>query len=108
MNLIEKTNNGSEYYYSKSTQVEDILYIRAFCFPQVTENGVDVCNESDYYNFIMQVNNDLNDIMDLRNVEQINYFILKPEDFSGGITFLKLIPFFWGLLYHFLLFLDNL
>ena len=84
----KKTNNGSEYYYSKSTQVEDILYIRAFCFPQVTENGVDVCNESDYYNFIMQVNNDLNDIMDLRHVEQINYFILKPEDFSGGITFL--------------------
>ncbi len=92
----KKTNNGSEYYYSKSTQVEDILYIRAFCFPQVTENGVDVCNESDYYNFIMQVNNDLNDIMDLRHVEQINYFILKPEDFSGGITFLKLIPFFLG------------
>ena len=44
----------------------------------------------------MQVNNDLNDIMDLRHVEQINYFILKPEDFSGGITFLKLIPFFLG------------
>ena len=95
---LDKSNlkkpNGTEYIYTKSNaDVESIFYVRAFCFPQEKINGdEDSCSDLDYYNFLMQVNEDLNDIMDLREASNTTYFILKKENFSPGELFLRMIP----------------
>ena len=89
------TINGTDlYYYTKANaDVENILYIRSFCFPQEIINGTESCSDDDYFHFLMEVNSDLNDIMELENIKDITYFSLKKKNYSPGEYFVKIIPF---------------
>ena len=86
-------NNGPiDYYYSKALESEDILYIRAFCFPQnITQNGT-ACSDDDYYHFIKNLNSDLSDLLKLKSASNITYFSLKDEKLSGAESFGKALP----------------
>ena len=89
------TINGTDlYYYTKANaDVENILYIRSFCFPQEIINGTESCSDDDYFHFLMEVNSDLNDLMELENIKDITYFSLKKKNYSPGEYFVKIIPF---------------
>ena len=89
------TINGTDlYYYTKANaEVENILYIRSFCFPQEIINGTESCSDDDYFHFLMEVNSDLNDLMELENIKDITYFSLKKKNYSPGEYFVKIIPF---------------
>ena len=100
MITLDKSNltneNGTGLFYTKTnSEVEEIFYIRSFCFPQKTINNTDSCSETDYFNVLMQVNDDLNNILRLRESNLINYsyFTLKKENFSFGEYFGKILPF---------------
>ena len=90
------TINGTDiYYYSKANaEVENFYYIRSFCFPQEIINGTESCSDDDYFHFLMEVNLDLNDIMELKDIKEITYFSLKKNNYSPGEYFARLIPFF--------------
>ena len=96
---LDKSNktigeNKTELYYSKANaDVEDIFYIRAFCFPQEIINNHESCSDLDYYYFLTEINNDLNDIMEIKDASNITYFVLKKENLSLGESFLRIIPF---------------
>ena len=98
---IDKSNlkieNSTELYYTKANaDVENIFYIRGFCFPQKIINGTESCSDSDYYHFLKEVNDDLDDILGLGKKEEdinITYFVLKRENFSPGVYFARIIPF---------------
>ena len=90
-----KKDNESYRYKKSSTEVEDIFYIKGFCFPQEKINNTDSCSEADYFNVLLQVNNDLNNIMGLNdkdNLTQYSYFVLKEEDYSNGEYFARILP----------------
>ena len=88
----KKKENSNEYYYDKAADVDQIFYLRSFCFPQEKIGDKDSCSDSDYYNFIMQVNDDLIDLLQLKYVAEIEYFILQNNDLSSGVIFARAIP----------------
>jgi hypothetical protein len=100
------TINGTDlYYYTKANaDVENILYIRSFCFPQEIINGTESCSDDDYFHFLMEVNSDLNDLMELENIKDITYFSLKKKNYSPGEYFVKIIPFILILIQFILVF----
>ena len=79
----KKENGSNEYYYSKALESEDLLYIRAFCLPQERyENGSFICSREDYYNFIRDINNDLNDLLKInasKETTTTGFFIGDPK-----------------------------
>ena len=88
----KKKENSEEYYFNKATEVDKIFYLRSFCFPQEKIDGKDSCSDNDYYNFIMQVNDDLINLLQLKDVAEIEYFILQSNDLSRGVIFARVIP----------------
>ena len=88
----KKKENSDEYYFNKATEVDQIFYLRSFCFPQEKIDGKDSCSDNDYYNFIMQVNDDLINLLQLKDVAEIEYFILQSNDLSSGVMFARVIP----------------
>ena len=90
---VKKPSNPSEYLYTKKdAEIESVFYVRGFCFPQEKMNNKDSCSESDYFNFLKEVNEELNDVM-LLNEGDKTYFIIKKEILTSGETFLRILPF---------------
>ena len=92
----KKENGSNEYYYSKALESEDLLYIRAFCLPQEKdEKGHFICNTTDYFKFIIDINNDLNDLLKINASKETNTtgFFIGDTKTSGGEIFLSVIPF---------------
>ena len=92
----KKENGSNEYYYSKALESEDLLYIRAFCLPQEKdEKGHFICNTTDYFKFIIDINNDLNDLLKInasKETTTTGFFIGDPKS-DDPPTFFKVIPF---------------
>ena len=76
-------NESLNYYYSKALESEDILYIRAFCFPQ----NHSVCTDEDYYIMLKEFNSDISDLLKLKNASNITYFSIKDDDLTGSEIF---------------------
>ena len=81
-------------YKKDRTDFEDIYYVRAFCLPQATkENYNNYCSNEDYIQFMNTTNNDLGDLLGIRNVTYLKVFNLeKIESKSKFFAFLKSIP----------------
>ena len=89
-------NNETVYYYSKALESEDLLYIRAFCLPQEKRGANNfTCSTNDYFKFIRDINNDLNDLLKISASNETNttYFFIGETEVTGGEKFLKVIPF---------------
>ena len=104
----EKIENSSVYMYKKnSTEFEQVFFIRGFCLPQKKNGAFDICNTTDYTNFIKAINNDLDDLLGI-NITNIYTFMIREDEnkYDEGegffLYFLKFIPFFICLIQVFL------
>ena len=90
--------NDGEYAFSKkNAEIDSLFYIRGFCFPQDQINNQDACSDSDYFNFLMNFNKYMGNVLMLDNKEY-TYFILESENYGGGIYFLRLLPLFYAVI----------
>ena len=96
--ILDKSNikgyKDKLIYTKDRTDFEDIYYVRAFCLPQATKKNYKNynCSNEDYIQLINTTNNDLGDLLGIRNVSDLKYFNLEKIESSKFIVFLKLIP----------------
>ena len=94
------TDNDNQLLYKKDrTDFEDIYYVRAFCLPQARKEDYKKknCTNEEYIEFINMTNNDLGDILGIRNVTSLKVFNLEKIKFNKTVKekfviFLKSIP----------------
>ena len=87
-------------YKKDRSDFEDIYYVRAFCLPQATKKNYKKynCTNKDYIQFLNTTNNDLGDLLGIRNVTKFDVFNLEKENKFGltakqkFVIFLKSIP----------------
>ena len=92
-----KNEDGELMYLKTRTNFDDIYFVRAFCLPQIYRNNNPICSDDEYLEFMNTTNEQLGDLLGLRNVTRINTFNLnnitikktRKEYFK---IFLKFIP----------------
>ena len=91
--------NKQLVYKKDRTDFEDIYYVRAFCLPKEKKKNYknNSCSNEEYIKFMNTTNNDLGDLLGIRNVTSFKVFNLDKIEFERTpkekfVIFLKSIP----------------
>ena len=91
------------------TDIEDVYYIRGFCLPYDNQN-LTTCNDTDYKNLMLDINEDLDDLLGIRDAIYHDVFSLIKKKSSGETleNLCKLIPLILCAIQFFLIILREI